>query len=144
MTATKLDKRGLHGQPGLLRGLLVHSCPPIQDLHPSRKRKRATKIISDATHIGHNLFELRPCGRGYRSLSTRKPDIRAAVSTGHLSHEQLTLANELSSKSNFHSCMCRALCKFTFIYTNNISVMQFVFLCETILQVLQTSVTKEK
>src|SRR4029434_7416301 len=37
----------------------------------SRARKRAGEIIADPSHPGHNLFQLLPSGRRYRSLYTK-------------------------------------------------------------------------
>lgn len=83
-----------------ITGALLPSHPGLKPLQNEKTGRK--KIISDTTHSGHNLFELLPCGRGYRSLSTRKPNIRAVVSTGHLSHKQLTLGQQASFRSYFH------------------------------------------
>ena len=45
--------------------------PTIQDLYTSRARKRAGKVIADPSHPGHNLFQLLPSGRRYRTMYTK-------------------------------------------------------------------------
>lgn len=42
--------------------------PAIQDLYPSRCRKRTTNIIKDTTHPAHKLFTPLPSGKRYRSM----------------------------------------------------------------------------
>ncbi|XP_055499383.1 brain mitochondrial carrier protein 1 isoform X1 [Leucoraja erinacea] len=45
--------------------------PAIQDLYPSRCRKRASNIIKDTTHPAHKLFTLLPSGKRYRSMRSK-------------------------------------------------------------------------
>ncbi|KAM3850590.1 voltage-gated potassium channel regulatory subunit KCNF1-like [Diretmus argenteus] len=47
--------------------------PPLQTLHDSRALKRATKIMADPSHPGHDLFTPLPSGRRLRSVKTDCP-----------------------------------------------------------------------
>jgi hypothetical protein len=44
--------------------------PSIHSLYLERSLNRANKIIRDTSHPSHDLFQLRPSGRRYRSLKT--------------------------------------------------------------------------
>ena len=70
-SATKLDRNRLQRTVRSAERIIGADLPTIQDLYTSRARKRAGKIIADPSHPGHNLFQLLPSGRRYRSLHTK-------------------------------------------------------------------------
>ena len=70
-SATKLDRNRLQRTVRSAERIIGADLPTIQDLYNIRARKRAGKIIADPSHPGHNLFQLLPSGRRYRSLHTK-------------------------------------------------------------------------
>src|SRR4029434_1421348 len=65
-SANKLDKNRRTVRSA--EKIIGANLPTIQDLYTSRVRKRAGKITADPSHPGHNLFQLLPSGRCYRTL----------------------------------------------------------------------------
>ena len=47
------------------------SLPSLQDIYTTRLTRKATAIIKDTSHPAHNLFNLLPSGKRYRSLRAR-------------------------------------------------------------------------
>ncbi|KAM9825145.1 uncharacterized protein ACBT44_005944 [Syngnathus typhle] len=47
------------------------SLPSLKDIYTSHLTRKATTIVSDASHPAHSLFELLPSGKRYRSLRSR-------------------------------------------------------------------------
>ena len=50
--------------------------PSLDSLYTQRTTKRARKIISDPTHPAHELFNLLPSGRRFRSIRARRERLR--------------------------------------------------------------------
>ena len=71
-SATKQDRNRLKRTIRTAERIIGVNLPSIQDLYTSRVRKRAGKISADPSHPGHNLFELLPSGRRYRTMYTNK------------------------------------------------------------------------
>ena len=67
-SATKQDRYRLQRTVRTAEKIIGANLPSIHDLYTSRVRKRAEKITADPSHPGHNLFQLLPSGRRYRSL----------------------------------------------------------------------------
>ena len=70
-SATKLDRNRLQRTVKSAERIIGADLPTIQDLFTSKARKRAGKIIADPSHPGHNLFQLLPSGRRYRTMYTK-------------------------------------------------------------------------
>ena len=70
-SATKQDKNRLTRTIRTAERIIGVKLPTIQDLHSSRVRKRAVNISADPSHPAHQLFELLPSGRRYRTLYTK-------------------------------------------------------------------------
>ena len=70
-STTKQDRNRLKRKIRTAERIIGVNLPSIQDLYTSRVRKRAGNISADPSHPGHNLFELLPSRRRYRTLYTK-------------------------------------------------------------------------
>jgi len=82
-SATKRDANRLKRTTRTADRVIGVILPSIQDLYTSRVRKRAGNISADPSQPGHNLFEVLPSGRRYRT--PKHPDTKT-VSSPRLSH----------------------------------------------------------
>ncbi|XP_060751100.1 uncharacterized protein LOC132862822 [Tachysurus vachellii] len=69
--ATKQDRNRLQRTVKTAEKIIDAPLPTLQDLYDTRTRNRAGKITTDPSHPGHNLFQLLPSGRCYRTLLTK-------------------------------------------------------------------------
>ncbi|KAF7701766.1 hypothetical protein HF521_001049, partial [Silurus meridionalis] len=69
--ATKQDRNRLQKTVKTAEKIIGAPLPTLQDLYHTRTRNRAGKIINDPSHPGHNIFQLLPSGRRYRTLFTK-------------------------------------------------------------------------
>ncbi|KAF7711331.1 hypothetical protein HF521_000342, partial [Silurus meridionalis] len=69
--ATKQDRNRLQKTVKTAEKIIGAPLPTLQDLYHTRTRNRAGKIINDPSHPGHNIFQLLPSGRHYRTLFTK-------------------------------------------------------------------------
>ena len=70
------------------------SLPSLKDIYTTRLTRKALTIVSDASHPAHNLFNLLPSGKRYRSLSSRTTRL-----TNSFIHQAARLLNSLPSPS---------------------------------------------
>ncbi|KAI5622661.1 gastrula zinc finger protein XlCGF28.1-like [Silurus asotus] len=69
--ATKQERNRLQKTVKTAEKIIGAPLPTLQDLYHTRTRNRAGKIINDPSHPGHNIFQLLPSGRRYRTLFTK-------------------------------------------------------------------------
>ena len=67
--------------------------PSLQDIYTTHLTRKATTIVSDASHPAHNLFSLLPSGRRYRSLGSRTTRL-----TNSFIHQAVRMLNSLWKK----------------------------------------------
>ena len=70
-SATKLDKNRLQRTVRTAGKIIRADLPSLEELYIARVKKRAEKIATDPRHPGHNLFNLLPSGRRYKTLYTK-------------------------------------------------------------------------
>ena len=70
-SATKLDKNRLQRTVRIAGKIIRADLPSMEELYIARVKKRAEKIAADPRHPGHNLFNLLPSGRRYKTLYTK-------------------------------------------------------------------------
>ena len=83
--------------------------PSLQDIYTTHLTRKATTIVSDASHPAHNLFSLLPSGRRYRSLGSRTTRL-----TNSFIHQAVRMLNSLWKKKKnvfltFHHRKMRAV-----------------------------------
>lgn len=66
--------------------------PSLKDIYTTRLTRKATTIVSDASHPTHNLFNLLPSGKRYRSLRSRTTRL-----TNSFIHQAVRMLNSLPS-----------------------------------------------
>ncbi|XP_061638916.1 uncharacterized protein LOC133482616 [Phyllopteryx taeniolatus] len=69
--ATKKDKLRLQRTIKTAGKIVGTPLPTLEDLHAARTKTRAYKILLDPPHPGHQLFQLLPSGRRYRTMKTK-------------------------------------------------------------------------
>uniref|UniRef100_A0A3B3I566 Reverse transcriptase domain-containing protein n=1 Tax=Oryzias latipes TaxID=8090 RepID=A0A3B3I566_ORYLA len=69
--ATARDKAKLQCAIHSAEKVIGCHLPSLQELHISRTRRRAPRIVADPSHPGHNLFRPHPSGKRLRSIRTR-------------------------------------------------------------------------
>ncbi len=70
-SATQRDKFRLQRVVRMAERIIGTDLPSLQDLHSSRVKKRALRIVRDPLHPAFNLFRLLPSGRRYSLVKTR-------------------------------------------------------------------------
>ncbi|KAA8581468.1 hypothetical protein FQN60_003049 [Etheostoma spectabile] len=70
-SCTSLNRKALRGVLKTAERITGTNLPSLQDLHTDRCRKRAKRIISDASHPCHGLFSKLPSGRRLRSVQSK-------------------------------------------------------------------------
>lgn len=66
--------------------------PSLKDIYTTRLTRKATTIVSDASHPTHNLLNLLPSGKRYRSLRSRTTRL-----TNSFIHQAVRMLNSLPS-----------------------------------------------
>ncbi|XP_029922302.1 NLR family CARD domain-containing protein 3-like [Myripristis murdjan] len=96
LSSTAAQKKALQRVINSAQKIIGCTLPTLEELHSSRCLKKAQNIVKDTFHPGHNLFELLPSGRRYRSIKAR---------TNRLKNSSYPTAREL--KSNLKKkCEC--------------------------------------
>ncbi len=70
-TAVLLTARPYNGQWTLPKKIIGAPLPSILHIFLARCSSKASSIVKDPTHPSHNLFQLLPSGRRYRSIKAR-------------------------------------------------------------------------
>ncbi len=70
-SATQRDKFRLQRVVRMAERIIGTDLPSLQDLHLSRVKKRAQRIVRDPLHPVFNLFRLLPSGRRYSLVKMR-------------------------------------------------------------------------
>jgi hypothetical protein len=65
------DKRKLNKIISTASRVIGEPLPTLESIYRQRLKKRSYKIVEDPSHPAHELFELLPSGRRYRSIKTR-------------------------------------------------------------------------
>ena len=65
------DKRKLNKIISTASRVIGEQLPTLESIYRQRLKKRSYKIVEDPSHPAHELFELLPSGRRYRSIKTR-------------------------------------------------------------------------
>ena len=69
--ATQTDKKRLERVVKTASKIIGSDLPSLESIFEKRLQARAGKIVRDAAHPAHSLFELLPSGRRYRTIKTR-------------------------------------------------------------------------
>ncbi|KAM4594391.1 uncharacterized protein V3H82_000764 [Fundulus diaphanus] len=70
-SCTEYNRKALQRIVNTAGRIIGASLPSLKDIYTTHLTRKATKIVSDASHPAHNLFDLLPSGKRYRSLRSR-------------------------------------------------------------------------
>ena len=89
-TCTEYNRKALQRIVNTAGRIIGASLPSLKDIYITHLTRKATKIVSDASHPAHNLFDLLPSGKRYRSLRSRTTRL-----TNSFIHQAVRMLNSL-------------------------------------------------
>ena len=91
-SCTEYNRKALQRIVNTAGRIIGASLPSLKDIYTTRLTRKATTIVSDASHPAHNLFDLLPSGKRYRSLRSRTTRL-----TNSFIHQAVRMLNSLPS-----------------------------------------------
>jgi hypothetical protein len=89
-SCTEYNRKALQRIVNTAGRIIGASLPSLKDIYTTHLTRKATKIVSDASHPAHNLFDLLPSGKRYRSLRSRTTRL-----TNSFIHQAVRMLNSL-------------------------------------------------
>lgn len=89
-SCTEYNRKALQRIVNTAGRIIGASLPSLKDIYTTHLTRKATTIVSDASHPAHNLFDLLPSGKRYRSLCSRTTRL-----TNSFIHQAVRMLNSL-------------------------------------------------